>query len=59
MTLPLSVMDGACVSFTVTLKVQVGPAELVQVTAVVPTAKKEPEGWSHVTVPQPAPEGPV
>src|SRR5258707_725693 len=59
MTLPLSVMVGLSVSFTVTLKEQLGPAELVQVTAVIPTAKKEPEGWSQVTVPQPAPEGSV
>ena len=53
------VMVGSCVSLTVTLKLQVGPAELVQVTIVSPTGKKDPEGWSHVTVPQPAPEGSV
>ena len=52
-------MFGACVSLTVTLKLQVGPAGLVQVTVVSPAAKKVPEGWSHVTVPQPAPEGVV
>ena len=51
------IMVGACVSLTVTLKLQVGPAELVQVTIVTPTGKKDPEGWSHVTVPQPGPEG--
>ena len=50
---------GFCVSLTVTLKVHDGPAELVQVTIVSPTPKNEPEGWSHVTVPQPAPEGSV
>ena len=59
MTLPLSVMIGFSVSLTVTLKLQLGPALLVQVTAVVPTAKKDPEGWSHVTLPQPSPEGSV
>jgi hypothetical protein len=48
---------GACVYLTVTLKLQVVPAELVQVTIVSPTGKKDPERWSHVKVPQPAPEG--
>jgi len=47
---------GFCVSLTVTLKLQAGPAELVQMTVVSPTGKREPEGWSHVTVPQAAPE---
>jgi hypothetical protein len=50
-------MLGACVSLTVTLKLQVGPAELVQVTFVTPTGKKEPEARSHLIVPQPVPEG--
>jgi hypothetical protein len=52
-------MVGFCVSLTVTLKVQVGPTELVQVTVVSPNPKVDPEGWSHVTVPQAAPEGSV
>src|ERR1044071_704801 len=56
-TEPPVVISGACVSLTVTLKLQDGPTELVQVTVVSPTSKKEPEGWSHVTVPQPSPEG--
>src|ERR1043165_8190665 len=47
---------GFCVSVTVTVKLQAGPAELVQVTVVSPTGKKVLEGWSHVTVPQAAPE---
>ena len=34
------------------VKLQVGPADAVQVTVVVPTGKKEPEGGVHVTVPQ-------
>jgi hypothetical protein len=33
-----------CVSLTVTLKLQVVPVELVQVTIVSPTGKKYPEG---------------
>src|ERR1700752_3801954 len=49
-------MAGGCVSLTVTLKLQVGPAILVQVTIVVPTGKKDPEAGTQVTVPQPAPE---
>jgi hypothetical protein len=53
------VIVGFSVSLTVTLKLQLGPAELVQVTGVVPTPKNEPEGWSHVTVPQAAPDGVV
>ena len=48
---------GACVSLTVTLKLQAGPAELVQVTIVSPTGKKDPEERSHVTLPQPIAEG--
>jgi len=52
-------MPGACVSLTWTLKLQLGPAELVQVTVVFPTPNKDPEGWSQVTVPQLAPEGSV
>ena len=40
-----------------TLKLQVGPAVLVQVTNVVPSWKNDPEGGSQVTVPQSAPDG--
>jgi hypothetical protein len=36
----------------VTVKVQRGPADEVQVTVLVPTAKNEPDGGVHVTVPQ-------
>jgi len=43
---------GACVSCTVTVNVQVAPNELVAVTVVVPTGKKEPEAGDTVTVPQ-------
>ena len=37
-------MVGSSSSVTVTVKLQVGPAELVQVTVVSPTPKKDPEG---------------
>jgi hypothetical protein len=37
---------------TVTVKLQLGTADEVQVTVVVPTAKNEPDGGVHVTVPQ-------
>jgi hypothetical protein len=52
-------MVGFCVSLTVVLKLQVGPAELVQLTVVFPTGKKDPEEGAQVTVPQPVPEGVV
>ena len=38
-------------SFTVTVKVQEGPAAAVQVTVVVPFGKNEPEAGAHVIVP--------
>ena len=44
---------GGSVSFTVTLKEQLGPALLVQLTGVVPLPKNEPEGGAQVTVPVP------
>jgi len=52
------------VSLTVTVKMQVAsvfpPASVaVQVTVVVPIAKKEFEAGSQVTVPQPCPAGGV
>ena len=37
---------------TVTVKLQVGPAELVQVTVVVPTGKNDPDAGEQVIVPQ-------
>jgi len=40
------------VSLTVTVKLQLGPAEAVQVTVVVPTRKNEPDAGVHFTVPQ-------
>ena len=43
---------GAEDAFTVTRNVQEGPSLLVQVTWVVPTGKVDPDGGSHVTVPQ-------
>jgi len=46
------VIAGGWVSCTVTVKVQVGPAVVEQVTVVVPTGKKEPEAGLHTTVPQ-------
>ena len=54
-----AVIVGSSVSLTVTLKLQLGPVELVQVTGVVPTGKAKPEGGSQVTVPQPVPDGAV
>jgi hypothetical protein len=45
------VIDGACVSLTVTLKLQLGPAAVVTVTRVVPFWKKEPDGGVSVTAP--------
>gem|GEM_PF-5863810 len=42
---------------TVILKLQAGPAELVQVTIVSPSGNKAPEGKSHLILPQPAPPG--
>ena len=46
------VIVGACVSVTVTVNVQLGPAVVVQVTVVVPTGKNEPDAGLQVTVPQ-------
>ena len=43
---------GACVSVTVTVNEQLGPAVVVQLTVVVPTGKLDPEAGVHVTVPQ-------
>ena len=37
-------MLGSSSSVTLTVKLQLGPAELVQVTVVSPTPKKDPEG---------------
>ena len=48
-------IEGGCVSSTVTVKVQAGPAAVVQVTVVMPTGKNEPEGGLQTTVPQDPP----
>ena len=45
-------ITGASVSLTVTVKLQLGPADVEQVTVVVPFAKNEPEVGVQVTVPQ-------
>jgi hypothetical protein len=45
-------MVGGCVSLILTVKVQLGPAVVVQVTVVVPTGKNDPEAGEQVTVPQ-------
>jgi hypothetical protein len=46
------VMDGSCVSFTVTVNEQVPPPVLlVTFTVVVPTGKNEPDAGDAVTVP--------
>lgn len=45
------VIEGGCVSLTVTVKVQVAvlpdESDTVQVTVVVPFGKKEPEAGEH------------
>ena len=46
------VLVGACVSCTVTVNEQLGPAVVVQVTVVAPTGKKELEAGEQITVPQ-------
>ena len=38
-----------------TVKLQLGPAAVKQLTVVVPLAKKEPEAGKQVTLPQPPP----
>jgi hypothetical protein len=43
---------GQLTGLTVTVKEQLEPAALVQVTVVVPTKKNEPDGGEHVTAPQ-------
>jgi len=47
------VIEGGCVSLTVTLKVHIAvlpaPSVAVQVTVVVPFVKAEPDGGVHVT----------
>src|SRR5205085_4006096 len=47
--------EGGCVSLTVTVKLQEGPACVVQFTVVVPFGKNEPLAGEQVTVPQPPP----
>jgi hypothetical protein len=46
------VIEGGCVSLTVTVNVQPTPAWLLHVTVVVPTGKNEPDKGVHETVPQ-------
>lgn len=46
------VIEGGCVSLTVTVKVQLGPEVVVQVTVVVPFGKNDPEAGEQVMVPQ-------
>jgi hypothetical protein len=43
---------GGCISFTVAVNEQPGPADEVQLTVVVPTGKKEPDEGEQLTVPQ-------
>lgn len=54
MCIGLSVIVGASVSLTVTVNPQLGPAAVEQLTLVVPTGKKDPEGGEQVTNPHPA-----
>ena len=46
------VITGFCVSLTLTVKEQLGPAAGVQVTVVVPTGKNDPEGGEQLTASQ-------
>jgi hypothetical protein len=46
------VIVGGCVSFTVTLKLDVAPDVVVMFTGVVPTGKKDPEAGLTLTTPQ-------
>jgi hypothetical protein len=48
----IGVTVGGSVSFTVTVKLVLVLAWLVQVTVVVPSAKKEPDAGKQVIVPQ-------
>jgi hypothetical protein len=48
------VIVGGIVSTTVTVKLQLGPWLLVQVTSVVPTEKVAPDAGLQVTAPQPS-----
>ena len=52
MILAGQVIVGDCVSLTVTVKLQLPPPGVVQVTVVVPTGKKDPEAGVHITAPQ-------
>jgi hypothetical protein len=45
------VICGGWVSFTVAVKLQLGPAVVVQVMGVVPLGKKLPDAGLQVTVP--------
>ena len=56
-SLPLTIFagqvtTGACVSFTLTVNVQVAPEADVDVTVVVPTGKNEPDAGDEVIAPQ-------
>ena len=51
-TLPGHVIVGGWVSLIVTVNEQVGPADDVQVTVVVPTGKNDPDAGLQVIVPQ-------
>jgi hypothetical protein len=46
------VIDGAWVSLTVTVKLQLGPTVVEQVTVVVPFGKVAPDAGLQLTVPQ-------
>ena len=45
------VIIGGCVSLTVTVKEQLGPAVVLQVTVVVPFGKNDPEAGEQLVVP--------
>lgn len=56
LTLAGQVITGGCVSLTVTVNEQFGPAAVLQVTVVVPFGKNDPEAGEQLTAPQPPPE---
>ncbi len=51
-TVGQEVMDGACASFTRTVKEHLCPEVELTFTVVVPTGKKDPEAGVEVMVPQ-------
>jgi len=51
-TLAGQVIEGACVSFTLTVNEQLDPLVVLQLTVVTPVGKNDPELGEQVTGPQ-------